>query len=613
MSTIDQAFNNMFDPYSDIWEVSGTSLPVWTWKFGQDANGNLTFGEKYAEMNYTGDKGDVKKDFYDIRTEKMCAPFSIFARHMLMDYTGMLGIIRVGDNTILSRNFDDSLARANTMWTNAEPTYKNIIDAFENINAGKYRIQDFIYNKWYKCIPTNYLVTLRRYAVPCTDVPFVLAYPESMHAELDKRSTLLPIATATTYMSEMAGNKMDDILKFSWGTNWKEQTSEIQTISGGTPGASSFGIGGSLFDMSQDGDAFTAGMGATMFSMFTGSNYSPQQMTIGAQAASINPWDKYSKYTQGPVDSVAKTHIRDIGLNFENAFNLKFEYELKSLNFVNPKIAMLDIIGNMVLMGTNAGTWWGGATRYYGNGGGFGKQPGDLAAFARGDYAAYGKSLVEQVMGQLESWNGGEFPQSLEEWANLAKTVIQGGLQNIIGGLINGKLGKLGVSQPAHALLSGEPTGMWHVTLGNPLNPIAMMGNMICDKMEMQMGEGLGYDDFPVNVSFTCSIKHGKPRDAGDIESMFNGGRGRFYHTPYLGDIDESDPNSKELDKYYQQIADGRKNVPMNIDGKKAGISSSGKKSPKGKYKDRQNRNQTGKEIQGYLNNQIERLMAIIR
>lgn len=612
---ISGAFADMFNPYSDVWEVSGTGAPAWAWK-RSNKDGTDVVGDVYTTVNVDSndkkEKKTVAKDFYDIRTESLYAPFSMFSRHMLMDYVGILGIMRGGDASVLSKNFDTGLARAGLMWSNVEPTYKNIIDAFQNIQAGKYKIQDFIYNKYYKMIPTNYLITLRRYGIPCTDIPFTLAYPEDIHADMNTRSALLPIATATTYMSEVAGNKMDDILKFTWGTNWKEQTSEIQTISSGTPGASSFGIGGMLFDKSQQFGTVGAGVGATFFSMLSGHNYSPQQMTIAGQAAQINPWDKYSKYTQGPVDVVMKTNIRDLGLNFENNFNLKFEYELKSLHYVNPKIAMLDIIGNMILMGTNTGTWWGGATRYYGNGGGFGKQPGDLGAFARGDYAAYGKSLVEHVMGQIESWNGGEFPQSLEEWATLAKNVIKGGLQNIIGGLINGKLGKLGVTQPANALLSGEATGMWHVTVGNPLNPIAMMGNMVCNQIEMQMGEGLGYDDFPVNVAFTCQIKHGKPRDAGDIESMFNAGKGRYFHTPYLGNLDKDNPENAELNAYYKQIADGRKNIPMHVKGgvkdpNDKGISS---KKPEGKYSER---NETGGKVQGYMNKQIDKIISLIR
>ena len=50
--------------------------------------------------------------------------------------------------------------------------------------------------------------------MPCGDIAFTLAYNEEIHATINTRDALIPIATATTYMSEMAGNKMDDLLKF---------------------------------------------------------------------------------------------------------------------------------------------------------------------------------------------------------------------------------------------------------------------------------------------------------------------------------------------------------------------------------------------------------------
>ena len=61
------------------------------------------------------------------------------------------------------------------------------------------------------------------------------------------------------------------------------------------------------------------------------------------------------------------------------------------------------------------------------------------------------------------------------------------------------------------------------------------MGNMYCDGATMTMGDGLGYDDFPMEVKFEINMKHGKPRDKGDIENMFNAGQGRIYTSASSG------------------------------------------------------------------------------
>lgn len=563
--------NDMFNPYSSVWSVSGTSAPLWSWLIStdnvKDDKGNQT-SQQTIGFSQIGDS-----DSYDIKTNDLVAPFSQFSRWQMIDYSGIRGVLYSGDRQLINRYFDTELARAGEMWSNEEPTYSNIIEAFSHIDAGRYKLQDFIYNKYFRMIPPNYLITLRRYAMPCSDEPFTLAYPEEIHHAIHSRSTLLPMATATTYMSEVAGNKMDDILKFTFGMNFSEKTSEIQSISSGTPGATGFGIGQEWHNMVMAGGngnknlgiAFKGGFAASGVNFLGSTNLTPAQMEVAGQYAQVDPWAKYSKYTQGPVDVVMKTKIRDQGLNFTHDFGLKFEYELKSLKYVNPKIAMLDIIGNMITMSTNSGTFWGGATRYYGNGGGYGKQPGDLDAFARGDYATYAKSLVDHVTDQVKAMNGGGWPQDLEDWVNLAKNIFKGGLSNMLGSLINGNLGKLGFTQPANALLNDEPTGYWHVTIGNPLNPVAMMGNMCLTDMEMTMGEGLGYDDFPVNVMFSCKLSHGKPRDAAGIEAIFNAGKGRYMHTPFLAELDGlEDPEMKaEIQGIIKQV--GNKKDPMGV------------------------------------------------
>ena len=39
--------------------------------------------------------------------------------------------------------------------------------------------------------------------------------------------------------------------------------------------------------------------------------------------------------------------------------------------------------------------------------------------------------------------------------------------------------GQIPYLQGLKALLIGDPVGEWHVTIGNPLNPIAMIGNLV--------------------------------------------------------------------------------------------------------------------------------------
>ena len=78
-------------------------------------------------------------------------------------------------------------------------------------------------------------------------------------------------------------------------------------------------------------------------------------------------------------------------------------------------------------------------------------------------------------------------------------------------------------------MLSGYPTGEWHVTIGNPLNPIAMMGNLVCKNVKIEFNDTLGPDDFPTEMKASVTLEPGRQRHRGDWESMFNRGNGRLY------------------------------------------------------------------------------------
>lgn len=95
--------------------------------------------------------------------------------------------------------------------------------------------------------------------------------------------------------------------------------------------------------------------------------------------------------------------------------------------------------------------------------------------------------------------------------------------------------GKPNGTEAVKAFLTGDSTGSWHVTIGNPLNPIAVIGNLTCTSSDFEFDGPLGYEDFPSKLKVTVNLKPGRYRDKGDIESMFNAGRGRIYLTPSGG------------------------------------------------------------------------------
>ena len=398
-----------------------------------------------------------------------------------------------------------------------------------------YSPSDFLYSKYYKKIPVNHLVTLRRFPTPIPDNIYNLGVRiapstsaengtgNDIAAQERVDSTQVAGVTAVTYMGETAGNKLDDLLKMSFGLKYKQLTGEMESIDTGDQGGgytkqpfyNKIGsVGRAIADV---------GKGQSAQSKFRAQN--------GAGSGTGDRLNStYANFVLGPVNVVNETQIRDMGLKFTNDIKLQFEYELRSLSFVNPKIAMIDIISNMLTMTTNNAQFFGGGHRYYGSAGFVASAFGNPSLLKAGDFGGYMGSIAKDVNKGVSNvfgdGNGGFSGESILKGGLKAGKQMLG---NALGKMLKDMMGSTGGTQATKAFISGEPTGDWHITIGNPLNPIAMMGNMICDNSTMTLGKGLGYDDFPMEVKFEIDLKHGKPRDKGDIENMFNAGQGRIY------------------------------------------------------------------------------------
>ena len=81
-----------------------------------------------------------------------------------------------------------------------------------------------------------------------------------------------------------------------------------------------------------------------------------------------------------------------------------------------------------------------------------------------------------------------------------------------------------------NSLLDGSPVGLWHVTIGNPKNPIAAFGNLILTDTKITHSGPLGFDDFPTELKVSCTLKHGRSRDLSEVARMYTKGAGAFYN-----------------------------------------------------------------------------------
>lgn len=496
------------------------------------------------------------------------------------------------------------------------PTIRNIIHWSNLDKWGRtpYQYQDFVYCTYAGIIPNNRLITLRRYPAPVYDnISFEGMLDSDQPGRTNKTKYFGPRCTMVTYFGGESGNSIADILKYTTGIPWEDAESDIWDVTGEMGDDPQgkidemFANGG--FDGSQhtlvgkliNGANIVTGKILSFGKMVAATNTKfgmSQDAFKNVSSANIDPYKEgsFKNRIQGPLNRIKSVKKRQAGIIFEQGFTLKFSYTAKSIGGINPKAALLDIMGNCLEMVSADALFWGGGHRFmiepklypYHDGGwrdSFMKKLYDGKIFGKGgamDFALQGiKNFAQKdangketgdIWGNIQSHMGsilgtslacigtlitnaasalfgessgstlqGLFNKGIEalggnadEKNSKAKTMVSNLLGNLNTMWHNKVLASTMVPRlhGMNSLLIGEPVGEWHLTIGNPLNPIMVVGNLVCEKMDVQFGEELGPDDFPLRMDVTYTLHHGMPRDKSAIQSMFNKGMGKYYELP---------------------------------------------------------------------------------
>ena len=414
------------------------------------------------------------------------------------------------------------------------------------LGQARYKYSDFMYCKDLGKISNNHMITLRKFATPVSDNIF---YATTLD-DAGNFSTTGDVGRLITWFGT-DDNKLEDILKYSYKAEFKEFEAKIDAKDSqeDDPERGIIGQFANLFNPAYNQNTERGVSPSSLaFILGTGSSDAVYDSKPYANNVAVNGtpyWDKNRIYE--PKDTLRSTYQYTGELKFEHAFTLTFKYKLRGYDNINAKSAFLDLLGNILAVTYRQGTFWGGEQRIIGS-------PQNKRGW---------KKAQEFVNNGIDA--GGTFIQSLlngnnfSDAANTFATAITSGLNSSFGidfsavlgdpmGVINDMVGSLKkadlasglkgiiknqLGRPAiyafDSILTNDAVGLWHVTIGNPLNPIAVMGNLILDNAEITHSGPLGLDDFPTELTVTIALKHGMPRDSVDIQRMYTQGRNAIY------------------------------------------------------------------------------------
>lgn len=430
-------------------------------------------------------------------------------------------------------------------------------------SSAPYYWRDFIYCKYYGHIPNNYMITLRRYPSPVRDN---LSLPSSVKDTDVYRvqGAGRPVAQAVTWWGPSTGNTLNGILSFTTGLNWDPKTQEQLIKQGGfAQGAFKAILGDSLSGLFGNvaGDTGSQALKGleSVLNIAANSTDTGFAESIGAlrnnalRDKAVTQGGPLSDFIWVSVDTIDKTTVRGRGLKGgweDTEISLKFHYELSSVGEVNTKASMVDILGNLLGLCTNYGSFLAPEIRYDNRFPAINFPGGDegLSLFYS-DPIKFVKTLIAFSQDPNQSTNGDPVKEALagslnsvnkarDLWATLitqlkTKSVKDLGDSSAASNLLTYALTKdfLDTVVFPSSVLTGFPTGEWHLVVGNPCNPIAMIGNLVCTGLKVDFGEVLGPDDFPTELIATINLKMARPRERGEIESVFNRGEGRLYQS----------------------------------------------------------------------------------
>ena len=494
--------------------------------------------------------------------------YSLFSPWYVFKYTG--GVSEIKEDTYVKAR---SLVNAATRKQYSNPTAASIIDWGKNLPtlaseftlwSAPYSWSDFIFCKLYGVVSNNRMITLRKYPVAINDT----AIPGRKN---NNTARFIPIAQAVTWFGEGTGNDINSFWQNKWSMPWVKKSIDQKDVEGNEvvnfgqslkkvftdAGADKINpLFNSVLDIALTASDMDLNPSQSGYQKQLKDNFERVATSTGKASIEQKRQDfikglysdngAYFNQILGPVNVKNQFLMRSRGLtpDFDDDMSLTFEFRTDSYFGLDQRRVALDILANMLELTYSDGDWLEVLNVYY-------KKVG--LALTKTEQAlisnsmqgsAFNPDALFNVLAQITKARvnaaldftlqaGGE---AIDAGANLLGSLV--GLNDIKNVTDKGALKTamniavtraLGETFPAfvqrRSAVGNQPTGNWHITIGNPMNPIMQMGDIVVTGGSCTFGDELGPNDFPTEMKFVVSLKRTKPRDSADIRRAFDLGR----------------------------------------------------------------------------------------
>lgn len=419
------------------------------------------------------------------------------------------------------------------------------------LGMARYRLVDFMFCKDLGKVSNNHLITLRKFPFPISDHIFQFSGPKYSSPK-NSSDTPGDVGRLLSWFGT-EDNKLEDICKFETEATWKEIQNKIQEIDA-KENNQERGILGKVLNSvnpAYNRYAEATGVGGHSILADLGSRLWPG---INKENADNNERFRMSSDNNKvwtPKNTVQDNHIYEGKLILKQEITVNFSYKLRAYENINPKSAFLDLMGNILEVTFQRGHYWKGETRLIGSpqnmsgwqkanalvDNAWNKLGGFIEAMAAGtiDFSnilgAVSNIIGEgiQAVGNFVS-NVVQDPKAAgQSFLNGLKTIDRAtGMSHGLKALLKNQLGRPAL-YAADSLISGDDMGLWHLTVGNPYNPIMSIGNLILTSSTVTHSGALGVDDFPSEIKVTCSLKPARSRDSTGIARYYTKGMNGLY------------------------------------------------------------------------------------